>query len=411
MSQQEINSIKMLLDFESAQTETISLEPARIDRALQLCSQTQNEERRWQTYLNALALFGFAQWLLDRAPETPLNYENCSIFQPQNEYTLDAVCNLSVGDFKLCLTAIGSLTVEKISLPVATVDSPKFFAHFYVLVEVQEELEQATIQGFMRYEQLIQYSRTNASANRDSAYQVPLSCFERDADLLLLYLRCLQSASSLPIAENELVTSNTVSNMVQLSRDVTRNISVQFVNVGLWLRDEIDEMARGLSWVLLPALAPDTAMHPLRSPTQELEAILTEVQRLGMQVPSEARGAYQDLLLHSPSPPLTKGGTGGVRVRLYAVVWPLLSPENVPEWKLLLVLGVPPGQHNLPYGTMMRVNDEKSILVERALTRDSAYIYACVAGTWDETFLVTISLIDGAALTLPPFAFRPGQIL
>lgn len=411
MSNRKIDLLGMQLDFEASQAETIALETTHIDRALQLCSPIQNEDRQWQTYLNALALFGFVQWLLHRAPDISVNSEDCSIFQPQHDNRINAVCDLKVGEFKLCLTAMGSLTVEEIAMPVAAIDSPKSIPHFYVVVEVEEELEQATIQGFVRYEHLVDRLRSaNLQAASDGTYQLPLSWFEKDVDLLLLYLRCLEPAAMpLPTTENVSQTSP-VADMVQL-------LTQPVLNVGLWLRDEIDEVAQGLSWVLLPAFAPAAAMRPLRSPTQELEAILTEVQRMGTQVPAGARGAYQDLQLHPPSPPLSKGGLGGVprtsgglggvRVRLYAVTWPLLSPQNVPEWKLLLVLGAPPGYNNLPYGTMMRVSDETNVLVERVLNRDSAYIYACVAGTWDETFLVTIALANGTTLTLPPFAFRP----
>ncbi len=72
MTMPQTDSIKMLLDFEALQAETIALEPTHIDQALHLCSQIQDEERQWQTYLNALALFSFEQWLSDRAQKFPL---------------------------------------------------------------------------------------------------------------------------------------------------------------------------------------------------------------------------------------------------------------------------------------------------------------------------------------------------
>lgn len=393
MSRQETDLMEMLLDFEASHAQTIVLEATHIDQALQLCSQIQNEDRQWQTYLNTLALFGFRQWLWERAPELSISHENCSNFQPPIVNRIDTVCYIRVGEFTLCLTSMGSLTVEELSIPKTAIELPEFIAHFYVVVEVQEELEQVTIRGFVRYEQLIaNLQSVNLQAEADETYQLPLRWFEKDVDLLLLYLRCLELVTPLPKTADPSRSTSPVADMVKL-------LTQPVLNVGLWLRDEIDEVAQEFSWVLLPAFVPSAAMRPLRSPTQELEAILIELQRMGTQIPPEARGAYQDLQLEQS------------RVRLYAVTWPLLSSANVPEWKLLLVLGAAPGYNNPPHDTRMRVSDETGILVERMLNRDNAYIYACVAGTWDETFLATIALSNETKLTLPPFAFRPEQPL
>jgi hypothetical protein len=164
--------------------------------------------------------------------------------------------------------------------------------------------------------------------------------------------------------------------------------------VGLWLHDEIDEFAQKLSWVLLPAFAPEAV--PLRSPIQELEVILKQLEHSGNSVPLIARGAYQDLTLAEHS------------LRLYAITWPRLSPENIPAWTLLLILGGTPGT-TLPYSVKLRLKDENHVLLERTLEPNSeeTYLYARVAGTWDEAFNVTLTTTQGISMTLPPFVFRP----
>ncbi|HEY9614960.1 DUF1822 family protein, partial [Allocoleopsis sp.] len=168
------------------------------------------------------------------------------------------------------------------------------------------------------------------------------------------------------------------------------------VNVGLWLRDEIDEFAQTLSWVLLPTFAPEAV--PLRSPTQELEVILKQLERTGSNIPLVARGAYSDLKLAENA------------LRLYAVTWPRLSPENLPAWTLLLILGATPGT-SLVGGVKLLLSDESHVLLERILepNTDETYLYAQVAGTWDEAFTVTITTKQGESLTLPPFVFSPEQ--
>ena len=166
------------------------------------------------------------------------------------------------------------------------------------------------------------------------------------------------------------------------------------VNVGLWLNDEIDEFAQKLSWVLLPALTPDTV--PLRSPTQELNVLLQQLERTGKAIPPIARGGYTDFMLEDNS------------LRLYAITWSLISPDNLPAWTLLLILGATPGTR-LSQSIKLFLSDLNSILIERVLEPNSeeTYIYAQVGGTVDEAFTVILSNEFGASLTLPPFVFRP----
>ena len=141
-------------EFEAPPPETILLEESHIERARQLTRKIPNESRRWQSYLNALALFAFEEWLLERAPELTIESDNCTIFQAQYANAIEAVCNLKIGEFKLCLVAMGSLTDRTIAFPRAAIDLPEFSAHFYVVVEVIEELEQAIPNDYIHRENL-----------------------------------------------------------------------------------------------------------------------------------------------------------------------------------------------------------------------------------------------------------------
>ncbi|OCR02321.1 hypothetical protein BCD67_20190 [Oscillatoriales cyanobacterium USR001] len=431
------------LDFESWQTEAIALTPAAIQQAIQLSSKIPNQKQQWQAYLNILALFAFTQWSEEKAPLLSINQENSSILQPQYTNFIEAVCNLQVGDFKICLLAMGSLTDDEISLPRPALEIPEFTAHFYVIVEVSEEIEAATIIGFMRYDQLIERFRAiNLPADSDWTYPLPLSWFNPNTDDLMLYLRCLEStAIVLPVPPvrrpatlsaiqaqlspilpqlqsgkreiwqlinwqqaTEILTNPPLLNWLHqelISLNQPPKLTQKILNVGLWLRDEIDDLARELSWVLLPAfnseklgLAGGTAM---RSPIEELEAIVTQLERRGTAISPAARGACKTFDLASTP------------LRLYALSWPLLSVENIPEWKLLLILGGSPTGTRLPNGVTMQVSDNVSLLVEQVLKPNTVepYLYSLVAGTWDEQFTVTIALNNGASLTLPSFAFRP----
>jgi hypothetical protein len=429
-------------EFEAPPPETILLEESHIERARQLTRKIPNESRRWQSYLNALALFAFEEWFLERAPELTVESDNCTIFQAQYANAIEAVCNLKIGEFKLCLVAMGSLTDRTIAIPRAAIDLPEFSAHFYVVVEVIEELEQATIQGFVRYDNLMEYCRLKPlQAESNWTYRLPMAWFERNSDELLHCLRFVKTAAiALPpipthppatppeiqaeleallpqlqspecklwdvlsweqgaalLANSELLDRLLLTpSRVTTPETIVQHLKEPIVNVGLWLRDEIDEFAQKLSWVLLPTFAPEAV--PLRSPTQELEVILQQLERSGTNIPQVARGAYSDFKLSENS------------LRLYAVTWPKLSPDNQPAWTLLLILGATPGT-SLQYGVRLLLRDKSSVLLERVLepNTDETYLYAQVAGTWDEVFTVTAIAARGESLTLPPFVFCPNS--
>ncbi|GJD19292.1 hypothetical protein RIVM261_042480 [Rivularia sp. IAM M-261] len=194
-------------------------------------------------------------------------------------------------------------------------------------------------------------------------------------------------------------TSQSLDKSLSVSlRDLIKLITQPALNAGRWLWDELDELAQGLSWVLLPSFSTALEMRPMRSPEEEFEVITTQLQQRGLEIPIQARGAYQDLLV------------AGIPLRMYAVTWHLVSESEQPEWSLLLILGAP-ALSSLPSNIQLRVSDQTGILEERGLdarTSDT-YIFTRVVGNWDEKFLVSVSLMDGVETTLPPFAFDLGR--
>lgn len=439
----------ILFDFERLPTSAIIFSPDEINQAVEISSQIKNSDVQWQTYLNALALFAFEQWLEARDNSLTMNRSQCTVLQPAIANSISAVSNLQVGEFKLCLIATGSLTDEEVTLPRAVVDLPEYIPHFYVLIEVLEEPEIAVIQAFFSYQLLTErLANVNLVPQEDWTYQLPLTWFENNLDRLLLYLRCLEPeaiplptipperADNLSRMQNELTTLlprlhspeielwqvlnweqgtavltspellNWVYNKQAIAEaeDQRRNLSDLIklltqpaINVGRWLWDELDNLAQEFSWVLLP-IAPATAM---RSPGEEFTAIKSQLQQQGLEIPLQARAAFKDLLL------------AGFQLRLYAVTWHLVTEPDPHLWTLLLVLGTPLGD-NLPYNLKLRVSDQTGILAEQGINQESggSYLFTRVVGGWDEKFLVrdekflvSVSLMDGVEVTFLPFAF------
>lgn len=422
------------------QPELIWLEPEYFEQASQMSQQVTGEAHRWQVYLNVLALLGFEQWLGERLIDIPVSREGCSIFQPEYANAIEAVCNLRVGEFNLCLIATENVLDEVVSVPRAAIDLPEFAAHFYIAIEVQEEREQGIIRGVLRHDELTRYRQAvNLQAEGDWSYLLPLSLFDGEPNHLLFYSRFLSPTaiplpatapfaqpalsqpelaalfSNLRSPESRLWQSLTWEQGAVVLRQpelvallyqwqtqprVTASLSVRLqevwalltqraINTALWLRDEMDEVASRLAWQPLPAFT--FTPSPMRELADENRAIATALHQQGIAIPPQARGSYRELSL------------GRAALRLCAVTWTLAEAE----WVLLLVLKAQPGSQ-LPPGIQLRVSELAGVVSEPTRT-EAPYLYTCVAGQWDEQFVVTIALSDGTSLTLPPFAFSPGE--
>ncbi|MBD1902659.1 DUF1822 family protein [Trichocoleus sp. DQ-A3] len=431
--------------------ETIPLESEQLDQAVQLSNQVGNEDRKWQIYLQALSLFSFEEWLRKREPEIYLDKEHSSVLQPQYANAVDAVFNLRIGEFKVCLIPTITLTDKELTIPRAVVDLPEFAAHFYVFIGIEEELEVAAIRGFLRHDQMMNYL-PQLEPEADWNYQIPIAWFNGEPNELLLYLQCLIS-SAIPLPEIPTNRQNTLARMQStlltllpqlrnrplwqvltweqgaavlttpdllnwLYQPLTENtatvtnhlsellqiLTQQAVNVRNWLRNQMDEVMQELSWEALPAPSPLRGTEPLRelpasfslrrneqNPSQELDEILIEISRNNqLEIPANTGRAYRDLTL-------------GNRVRLYAVTWSFPDDDG---WTLLLILKAISG--NEPDDEMtLRVSDRVEVLAEDTLhlDGDEDYIFTQVAGTYQDKFLATITSETGEFQTLPPFEF------
>ncbi len=439
----------LLLDFDYLAEDTIALESEQLQQAAELSSHIVKSAGQWQTYLNALALYGFEQWLRERDTELGIDRQNCSLMQPAIANAIDgAVGNLQVGDFKLCLLATGSSIEDVVVLPRALIDLPEYAAHFYVAIAVQEELEQAKIKGFIAYDSLIaQLQSAKKAPEPDWTYQLPIAWFEPEAERLLLYLRCLETnAIRLPAipsnraiaveemqsaivsvlpqlqsgnyylwqlfnweqgallltnpqllrwlyrlqTEPELATAPDRTSIIEQLSQILTSFSQQVVNVGLWLQSELEEIAQNITWTLLPqpVLAPVSFRSAENTVPQSPQSELETIiaELQETEIAIPDRARAAYLDFNLADNPL----------RLYAVTWSIPAEESVSEWSLLLILGVQPG-YSLPQGLQLQISDRENILFEQDVETDTedTYLYASVIGTLSEQFLVTIALSNG----------------
>ncbi|MGF1491175.1 MAG: DUF1822 family protein [Microcoleaceae cyanobacterium] len=434
--------------------QTQLLQPGQLQVAAQLSQPIHHHQKRWQVYLNALALSGFKNWLESRDNNLDVQSSQCSLTKPEVAAEIDAVCHLTVGEFSVCLVAMTKTVDEVIALPRAIFDLPEYAAQYYVLVGVQEEVEATALYGFFSYQDWCQYQSSNPLIPQaDWTYLVPLNWFDAETDRLLLHLCCLDAATMpLPAAPNrktllsgqksELV--NTLPRLLQAQAgtgmpplwqiltwqqaevvlaqpqllrwiyatsagnqqqpdpkrvkhlsDLLNLLTQPAINVARWLQQGLDEVATQLSWQLLPDVMPATALRSgsaLRLAGEYAE-VIQSLQEQGEDIPDQTSMAYQDFQLDN------------VALRLCAMTWATPSIEQ-PGWTLILVVGCPTGV-DLSQNLMLRISDADDILVEENLSPkdEYSYLFARVSGDLDEQFIATVGLETGNEVTWPPFKF------
>lgn len=376
--------------------ETLDLEPSDFEQAIHLTQalgDTVDLEQSYQAYQNILASTALARWFEMQGDLTvEATYSTA-------QHWLERTCCLKVGDFRVYGLAVSHLFDETLELPGEIIDDPHLACHLYALVEVSEEDASAIIRGFLRYDKIQRCQQLGRVAMDENTmgYELPVDWINFEARDLFLYLRCADPAAfGLPTMSTVqlvsfldlagVVTSHTVEAMQQV------------VNTAYWLQDHLDEISRSLHWYLYPAFAPNTAL--MRSATETIDKIVAELKRRELAIPANARAAHQDFDLNQ------------VPLRLYSIVWPDLSEENLPEWNLVLVLGVPTGGV-LPDKIKLQVRDNTALLDEKILNRaqDNFFPSLWVTGNFEEQFYPIVSLATGETIALPIFAFQPNQTL
>ncbi|NET60525.1 MAG: DUF1822 family protein, partial [Symploca sp. SIO2E6] len=202
-----------MLDFYVLQGEIVPLESEYYTQAIAISDRVLEPDRQWQAYLNVLALRSFTEWLAERAGEMKVNEVVCSALHPESTPIPEVVANLQVDEFQVCLIATESLIDNLVRIPKEAIELPEFAAHFYVIMEVIEEEQQASIRGFLRYKQLTNleaFCRLEAESGT-WIYELPLDWLNFDTNNLLLGLSLADPAALIrkqPTTNNQQPTTN-----------------------------------------------------------------------------------------------------------------------------------------------------------------------------------------------------------
>lgn len=373
------------MDFHSS-LDAITLTPADLDWVSQRCQASVDETLQWQGFLEHMAICGVQQWLEAGVVDFNIHLESGT-----------SASHLRINGYRLQIVPMGSFSDEWVMLTRSQPASPDNQPHLYILVEVIEETDQVIILSGLRGDQLVDVMAQYAIApNPQTPITLPVTAFTTSPDQILLYLTCLDPATLSPqgIVSAEQPSIPHPSPMTASETPSGTSLRSPLINVSQWLNNQLDAIAEQLAWTLLPPLTP-SPLRGIRTPVEELEAIVYELDPQRMTIPPRARGAYQALQL------------AGLPLRLYAMVWAVVESAE-PEWSLMVFLGAGEGDR-LPDGLQLQIQDQTGILANQTFQANvgSDFLYAQVIGHWDESFMVSLSLPNGVSLTLPPFAYQP----
>ncbi|MDX2230235.1 MAG: DUF1822 family protein [Leptolyngbyaceae cyanobacterium bins.349] len=284
--------------------EFIWLESEHIEQAKAMSNSATSEAQQWQSYLKALALLGFEQWLKDRLPEHSITRPASPLSQGLSQ-PFESVGYVEVSGFTICLIAVEHVLDEMVRIPQAVVEQPALAAHFYVVQEVSEEQELVTIRGFCRYDELINHQVRHHYPVQDGYYQLPLAFLDAEPNHLLVYCRCLQpSAIALRVTESSgLPTSHSAIATDQSLPALTHTTA----RLSQWLQNTFDESWQAIDRFIYPDAALSFGTRSIESGVRRGKLINLGVQ-LGSQtvvllvtVTSEAEGKLGVLVQLHPT--------------------------------------------------------------------------------------------------------------
>ena len=429
----------------------VYLESQHYEQALQISHTVVSEQHQWPAYLNSLALFGFEQWFNANSHGPTLDTSQCSLLKPHYANEINAVTLLKIGGFQLCLISIENFFNDRVLTPQAVIDLSDFAAHFYGLVEVQEELGYLIIRGILRRDRLDAYLDSDKLIPQSNwTYSLPISLFDAEPNHFLLSLQHLPP-SAIPLPESQHISAEIASfpkerldqilaelryPTHQLYASLTweegarllcspdwvesiyhwrsqgtpaaftrvQELLMRFthtaLNTALWLDGQIDSAASSLGLFAPPRIATEGG---LRSQDKFRGAIAT-LRKNGMVIPPDVNCAYQDIDLET------------IPLQLCTAVW---SEDNSPrsqsidtigefddvqQWSLLLILGTQTDQM-LPEGIRLRVSNAHNLLHDVSADPDDPLMFAHVKSQYCETNIVSVVAPNHETYVLAPFTF------
>ena len=376
-----MDAIETLDYLDAVDSELVPINITDLETACELSQRISEPGKQWSVYLNALALFGFRQWLEGRSPTFRFQDEHCIITEPTIVDGISAVCKLTANQFKICLIALESDPSDTVPIPKSVFDRSDLRAHYYIFISIYEEQEAIRLRGYLFHDAI-----PNSPDSEQDFYSIPTDRLATNFDHLLLHLTCLEPT---PIAR-----------LSPANLPIKQWLIEPAINTGRWFQRQIgtaiDNAVEAINWQLTSSMSFASALRESSS-DDSISVILNDLIRQGVEISPESRSATRAITL------------GEYDLQLHAIVSPVPSEViSIDDWSLLLILKRS-DQQPLPYGIQLEVYESCSNqVVQQVVASDrSGYLFIDIIATQEEALIITIALADGTTIALPTITFQP----
>jgi hypothetical protein len=376
------------------------------EQALSL-SQSIAHPSRWQSYLALLALSGFTEWIETYGAATGLTFDcdrsQARLIIPNHPDQPTAISHLYLNQFRLCLIPTTGSPDEVIELPSAIVEQPKQTAQFYITVNINPEAQVASVQGFLRHDQLQNYRTQQKITPNNGIYTIPIEQFEPRIDRLF-FLASNLNLEAIPLPQSSLFPA--IAPIKQL-------LIQPIINTGNWLQQQLtlknwnqklDQISQSFDHLLLlpndfREMIPTTDGMRCRGPEDGWRGpdanVLESITQQGYNIPMDVRVNYQNLSLDEQS------------FRLTFVTWQLpiddATPGEEPEWSLLIIAQL---LDIVTQPIRISVQQMGDVMATEQLDSLDHYQIFQAIGFLHEQFTIEIATAQ-SELVLPPLKFEP----
>ncbi|MGK7889486.1 MAG: DUF1822 family protein [Leptolyngbyaceae cyanobacterium] len=375
------------------QLEVMDIEEFHREEARLLSDPIYGESQQWSVYLNGIAFTTFVQWLRryqsmnekGHSTSHTVDLSHCSLLNPKYANSIDAVCNLKVNGFDLCLITTENIQDEELIVPCAALDFSPFAAHLYILLEVWEEQDKVLIRGVARRDQLVQYRNSHRLHPCENlTYIFPDSLLTADPYRIFYYLQHLDpGAIALPPVQSD--STNAVYTWLDQYDDLASYVSTpQYlakrseatirlqqivtlltqtaVDLSKWADNSLDQVSEQLGfWTtqttsteavflsvadqVLASDRPPASTRPSPESVEHFERAIAWLKEEGLAISDEIQPRYQSFTLDD------------IPLHLCSlIVTPNRQTGNpVADGELFILLGTQT-QANLPEGTELQLS-------------------------------------------------------
>jgi hypothetical protein len=196
------------LNFTKLEGQRIDLLSEYYEKATQM-SQKVSQDKKWQTYLNVLAVLAFEEWFKEwGGGNLSIDLSRCTGLSATIAGENEGILNVNIQGFNLCLIAVESLIDNLIEIPAIVMTLPKELIHFYIIIEIWEDEQMASIRGFLAQDQLEELiKQQNKQLTQKKNSLVDFNCFNTNMNHLVANLR-LTVPSRIKTATNTVVLSS-----------------------------------------------------------------------------------------------------------------------------------------------------------------------------------------------------------